>query len=755
MAALALAACSGGSSGGGPGPQALPPPPPPPPPPAPTPPPVFDTPEYRRSDAAVASNVLGAWAEGASGAGVIAATIDSGIAVSSPEFAGRIHPSSRDVTGAGRGIADESGHGTSVAGVMAAARNNAGIVGIAPEATLAVYRADRPGSCGTQGGCRYGDSAIAAGIDAAIASGARVVNISLGGSDGVDRLLGDAFRRAGQAGVVLVISAGNDGGATVDSLARAALAAGDRSAVLVAGAMGAARTISDFSNRAGDAAANYLLALGERVRSFNHEGTAFLYSGTSYAAPQVSGAIALLAQAFPRLTAAQLVEILLRSADDAGAPGIDPVYGAGILNIARAFRPIGPTSLPGSGVPLSVAAGGNGQTGMALGGAEALGAALGTVPVADSYGRLFALDAQATLRRAAPGRLAGRLLVLPPGAPPPSVAAGPLALAARAPAAAAPGSPDPFRFALGARTHLGLAQAGTDPRPVGRDLLSAALVLGPIRLRLAEGPGAALPAPAGRAARTEAGLIALDGLAPLGESALRARRALSAEVRLGRLRLGAEAGRGAAEGLPARSLAPVAEERIALSAGWEDKGMALALSLTELESRGSFLGGRFAPGIGITGGRGLEAGGALMLALGALDLRAAGTFGRHRALVSGAGLLRDAGETIETAAWSLQAAAPLLGGRARAALAQPAAVTSGALRRAPLPGLAPVRVPLAPPARERAVELGWEGRAGRLGTLSLGGFLRRDAGHVEGLADGGGWIRIARPLGAPPESGGP
>ena len=59
-----------------------------------------------------------------------------------------------------------------------------------------------------------------------------------------------------------------------------------------------------------------LAALGYRNRTLNQEGTAYYYSGTSFSAPTITGAVALLAQAFPNLTGAQIVDILFKSADD-------------------------------------------------------------------------------------------------------------------------------------------------------------------------------------------------------------------------------------------------------------------------------------------------------------------------------------------------------------------------------------------------------------------------------------------------------
>jgi hypothetical protein len=742
-AGLFLAGCSGGGGPGtGPGPQTIAPPPPPAP--APQPPSLFDTPEYRRSDAAVASNVLPAWSEGASGAGVIVATLDSGIAAQSPEFAGRIHSSSRDVTGSGRPITDEGGHGTSVAGVLAAARDNQGIVGIAPQASLAVFRADRPGSCGSSDGCRYNDSALAQGIDAAISAGARIINMSLGGSGASPGLQG-AFARAGQAGVVLVISAGNDSTSQVDGLALSALQAGNPATVLVVGSMTASRTISDFSNRAGGAAGNYLVALGERVRSFNQNGDAFLYSGTSYSAPQVSGAIALLAQAFPQMTGQQLVQILLRSADEAGAPGPDSVYGSGILNIGRAFQPIGQMSLAGTPIPVSAAPGGNGQMGMAMGDGAALGAALGPVPVADSFGRLFALDLAPTLRAAHAGRLSARLAAMGSGAGGTlQHGAGPLALAATSRGAAvAPGSFDPFRFAPSRDSHLGLAQRGLDPHAAAAgEALSARLELGPLRLAAARGPGARL---AGSAPGEHAFLLLADGLAPAEDMARRTLRAAAAGLTMGGVRLGVSVESGEADKVAGRGLDRLREDRASMALGWSAGPARLDVLFSDIRTEGGFLGARMGAALGITGGDGLEAGGAFGLALGAIDLRVAGAFGRHTPRHSGAGLLRQSGDRIETGAWSLSATAPLGPGRARLGVAQPVAVTGGLLAAADPLGQAPPRaVVLAPPARERAIEAGWKGSAGSLGEIAIGAFHRAHAGHHQGLSDSGGWIIVSR-----------
>jgi len=103
----------------------------------------------------------------------------------------------------------------------------------------------------------------------------------------------------------------------------------------------------------------------------------------------------LLASAFPNLTGAQIVDILFRSADDAGAAGRDGVFGNGILNIARAFSPLGQTGLAGSAAPVSTTS--NGQSSGPMG--DATAKTIGAV-ILDGYSRAYALDIAQTLTRA-------------------------------------------------------------------------------------------------------------------------------------------------------------------------------------------------------------------------------------------------------------------------------------------------------------------------------------------------------------------
>jgi subtilisin family serine protease len=426
-----VAGCGGGSVGSTPAPVPVPTPTPTPTPsptPAPTPTPTptpsstFLTSEYNRSTGPGQHGAITAWTSGFTGTGVTIGIVDSGIDTSSPEFAGRIAAASRDVAG-NRGLTNpDSDHGSSVALTAAGARDNTGVMGIAFNANIAMFRADTAGTCATavagdpETGCTFSDTNIAAGVNAAVAAGAKVINLSLGGSP-PNSILRAAIANAAANGVVVVISAGNDGDSTdpaVDPNNPDPFAAGLRAAgngnVIIAGSVDKNNVISVFSNKAGVESAWFLAARGERVCCVYENGvlkivtnpdgsqSQFVYSGTSFSAPQIAGAAALLLQAFPNLTAVQVVDLLLRTGTDGGDPGTDAIYGRGILSITKAFAPQGTTSLAGSTVAITL-----GDTTVVtsapMGDAGAKTKGLGAI-VLDGYQRAYVYDLSAGIRTA-------------------------------------------------------------------------------------------------------------------------------------------------------------------------------------------------------------------------------------------------------------------------------------------------------------------------------------------------------------------
>jgi hypothetical protein len=301
-------------------------------------------------------------------------------------------------------IIDREGHGTAVAGVAAAAANGSGIMGVAFQSTIISLNTAAAGTC-TADGCSHYDDDIAEAVDIARENGARVINISLGGPT-VEGVLIDALVRAAEAGIVVVISAGNESEDAPKGFAQVATARASTGNMIIAGAVDRSGNIAGFSNRAGDYGQYYLTALGVAVNTFDESGARTRMDGTSFSAPVISGAAALLASAFPNLSGAQIVDILLRSADDSGAAGVDSIYGHGRLNITRAFQPIGSTSLAGTGTALSTTD--NGEASAAMG--DAAGAALSGAVILDGYSRAFVMDIGKTIRRAMADRPLGRAI---------------------------------------------------------------------------------------------------------------------------------------------------------------------------------------------------------------------------------------------------------------------------------------------------------------------------------------------------------
>lgn len=420
---LLTTACGSGGVNSTPTPTPAPAPTPTPSPvptPTPTPTPTpsaFDTPEYRATPGAVSMNALTAYDHGGTGLGIKVGVVDTGLDIASDQFTGRIDPASANVAG-GATYDDPDGHGTAVAFTIAGLRNGAGTHGVAFDATIIVARADTPGSCGSPDDCEFDDADIAKGIDLAANNGARVINLSLGGDPPSPGLIA-AVNRATAKGIIIVIAAGNDGkdaakGVRPDPFgAGVANSAAARNLIIIAGSVGANNNrtpggdaISEFSNRAGTGpeAQFYLAAVGESVRAPCNDTSVCFWSGTSFATPQIAGAAALLAQAFPNLTGAQIVQILLTSARDAGTPGTDAIYGRGVLDLTNAFQPLGGTSVANAG---KVSLAKNGALSAPMGDAKT--GPLGAV-ILDGFSRAFALDLARTLNRTGPqGSLGGAL----------------------------------------------------------------------------------------------------------------------------------------------------------------------------------------------------------------------------------------------------------------------------------------------------------------------------------------------------------
>ena len=270
-----------------------------------------------------------AWLRSTGTPGVVVAVLDTGIDASHPEFAGRLVPGFDVLTGIADTAGDfsptndDEGHGTHVSGIVAATANNAmGIAGIAPSVSIMPVKIlDASGS---------GDfEDMVAGMDWAIAHGAKIVTMSLGGilgSLGVASLQ-PSFDAAYAAGVVVVAASGNDG-ASIDEYPCNFV-----HVICVGSTTTDGSAVSTFSTRT---AALAVVAPGEHIISAL-PGSQYGYgTGTSMATPHVTGAVALLRSVNPAISVDQVFADLTQTARPLVGGGRNPESGYGLLQVGPA-----------------------------------------------------------------------------------------------------------------------------------------------------------------------------------------------------------------------------------------------------------------------------------------------------------------------------------------------------------------------------------------------------------------------------------
>ncbi|MBF2076836.1 MAG: S8 family serine peptidase [Synechococcales cyanobacterium C42_A2020_086] len=300
------------------------------------------------------------WSRGYLGQGVTVAVVDTGIDFDHPTFQNAIWTNPKEIPNNGidddgNGFVDDvrgwdfvdrdntpidgllgDGHGTFVAGIIAGRQVSSPTVGVqgrnlgvAPAAKIMPIRVLSNFTMLNQG------DRVAAGIRYAVQNGADVINVSLGFGDGAsatslaDPAIEAALQAARQAGVVVVMAAGNERRLGAIRPSEPAFAAG-RDLGLAVGAIDRSGRAADFSNPAGNRPLNYVVAPGVNIFSTGYEPvvgigqsrhTYVLGNGTSAAAPYVAGVAALLLSANPNLTPSQVEDLITSTANWQGVIG--------------------------------------------------------------------------------------------------------------------------------------------------------------------------------------------------------------------------------------------------------------------------------------------------------------------------------------------------------------------------------------------------------------------------------------------------
>jgi len=220
---------------------------------------------------------IGAGAAATTGSGAVVVVADTGADLDHPDLAANLDlVNARDFIDSTPDPDDKNGHGTHVSGIIAALNNTSGTLGVAPGATIVPVQVLSASGFGSW-------SALADAVDHALAIGADVVNMSLGGGapaagHELYASLADAFA----GGVVLVAASGNEGAASPS------FPASDANVIAV-GATTSSDTIASYSN-----ANEEILAPGSSIKSLWKGGGTKTISGTSMASPHAAGVAALV-----------------------------------------------------------------------------------------------------------------------------------------------------------------------------------------------------------------------------------------------------------------------------------------------------------------------------------------------------------------------------------------------------------------------------------------------------------------------------
>jgi len=275
-----------------------------------------------------------AWTITEGNADVVIAIIDTGIDINHDEFVGRLSTLSYNAKTKQTGlqyVSDDTGHGTSVAGIIGANKDNSiGIAGIVQNSQLLIIKANNPDdplTLNEDESESFTDSTIVEAIYYAADHGADVINLSLGGSS-VNTLMQNAINYAYARDVIVIAASGNDGSSDLFYPA-------SYNHVISVGAVDDTNTIWSLSNHNAfvDIAAP---GVGITTTAMNDQyGSS---TGTSLSAPQVTGVVALMRGYLISYTTDEIIDQLFFTTIDKGIIGRDDYYGYGVIDAYEALQ---------------------------------------------------------------------------------------------------------------------------------------------------------------------------------------------------------------------------------------------------------------------------------------------------------------------------------------------------------------------------------------------------------------------------------
>ncbi len=259
------------------------------------------------------------------GAGVKVAVIDSGVNYNHADLAAN-YAGGYDFFNGDADPMDDNGHGTHVAGTIAAVKNGLGVVGAAPAARIYALKV-----LGSNGSGDFSD--VIAALQWCVTNKIQVTNNSYGSSVDPGYQVETAFKNAYAAGVLSVAAAGNSGNSlgTGDNVGYPAA----YTCVIAVAASSSSNVRASFSSTGPDVE---LTAPGVSINSTLRSGGYGLMSGTSMASPHVAGVAALVRWADLTLTNDEVRAILQQTAKDLGAVGWDSLYGYGLVQADAAVQ---------------------------------------------------------------------------------------------------------------------------------------------------------------------------------------------------------------------------------------------------------------------------------------------------------------------------------------------------------------------------------------------------------------------------------